>query len=208
MRQELLIVAATLGLYAGVVVSPGPNFALISRLAVSGRGREAAGATLGIAAAATLYAILTMTGLALVLARVGWLANVIQAVGGCYLVYLGSMTWLTAKTVKTPPQVGLAPNDALRGLRMGLIVNLSNPKGIAFFIGLYAVTVPPGTALWAKFVILVGGFLLEIAWYGLVTMMLSTPPARAAYHRFGAWVERATGTMLAAFGLRLIWEKL
>lgn len=30
-----------------------------------------------------------MTGLALVLTRIGWLATVIQIAGGCYLIYLG-----------------------------------------------------------------------------------------------------------------------
>ena len=91
---------------------------------------------------------------------------------------------------------------------MGMLVNLSNPKGIAFFIGLYAVAIPPATALWAKLTILVGGLLIEIVWYSLVTVLLSSRPARAAYDRFGVWIERLIGTVLAAFGLRLISEKL
>ncbi|WP_265517432.1 LysE family translocator [Nitratireductor luteus] len=208
MSQDLLIVATTLGLYAAVVVSPGPNFTLISSLAISGGRSSAVGATFGLAVAATFYAVLTMTGLALVLTQVGWLASLIQISGGCYLVYLGVMTWLTTKPATSAQRSGSAPSGTLRGLRMGIIVNLSNPKGIACFIGLYAVAVPPETALWVKFTILVGGFLLEIVWYGLVIVLLSTRPARAAYDRFGHWIERVIGTALAAFGLRLISEKL
>ena len=207
MRQELLTIGTTLALYAAVVVSPGPNFALISRLAVSGKRRAAFGATFGLAIAATLYAVLTMTGLALVLTRIGWLASLIQIAGGCYLVYLGIMAWLTAKPAETAQQTP-TPHGVFRGLRMGMLVNLSNPKGIAFFIGLYAVAIPPVTALWAKLAILVGGFLIEVLWYSLVTVLLSSRPARAAYSRFGLCIERAIGTVLAAFGLRLISEKL
>ncbi|KQT64361.1 threonine transporter [Aureimonas sp. Leaf460] len=208
MSPELLTVATALGLYAAVVVSPGPNFALISRLSVSGARPAAVGATFGLAMAATLYAILTMTGLALVLTRIGWLASLIQIAGGCYLVYLGVMAWL-----RTQPSAAVRERDGatismLRGMRMGLIVNLSNPKGIAFFICLYAVAVPPNTALWAKLAILAGGFTLEILWYGFVIILLSSRPARSAYERFGLWIERAIGTVLAAFGLRLIAEKL
>jgi threonine/homoserine/homoserine lactone efflux protein len=208
MRQDLLTIGTTLALYAAVVVSPGPNFALISRLAVSGARRAAFGATFGLAIAATIYAVLTMTGLALVLTRVGWLASLIQIAGGCYLVYLGIMAWLTARPAATAQQNHSSPHGAFRGLRMGLLVNLSNPKGIAFFIGLYAAAVPTATALWAKLAILAGGFLLEIIWYSLVTVLLSSRPARAAYDRFGLWIERVIGTVLAAFGLRLISEKL
>lgn len=208
MSQELLTIATALALYAAVVVSPGPNFALITRLAVSGARPAAFGATFGLAIAATFYAVLTMTGLALVLTRVGWLASLVQIAGGCYLVYLGLMAWLSAKPAATAPQPYAPSGSVLRGLRTGILINLSNPKGIAFFIGLYAVAIPPGTALWAKLAILGGGFVLEILWYGIVTVLLSSRPARAAYDRFGRWIERAIGTLLAAFGLRLIFEKL
>lgn len=207
MSSDLLTIATALGLYAAVVVSPGPNFALISRLSISGARPAAIGATFGLAIAATLYAILTMTGLALVLTRIGWLASLIQIAGGCYLVYLGVMAWLSSPPSAAVQERG-APIGTLRGLRMGLIVNLSNPKGIVFFIGLYAVAVPPDTALWAKLAILAGGFALEILWYGFVIVLLSSRPARAAYERFGLWIERAIGTVLAVFGLRLISEKL
>lgn len=208
MSTELTIILTTLGLYAAVVISPGPNFALISRLAVSGARSSAFGATLGLAIAATFYAVLSMTGLALVLTRVSWLAGLIQIAGGCYLVYLGLMAWLSGGSQATVSREGGVSGSLSRGLRMGILVNLSNPKGIAFFIGLYAVAVPAQTAMWAKLTILFGGFALEILWYGLVTVLLSGQKARRAYERFGRWIERGIGTLLAAFGLRLISEKL
>jgi threonine/homoserine/homoserine lactone efflux protein len=208
MSSELLTVATALGLYAAVVVSPGPNFALISRLAISGARPAAVGATFGLAMAATLYAVLTMMGLALVLTQVGWLASLIQIAGGCYLVYLGVTAWLNTQPSTAVREPGDGPVGVRQGLRMGLIVSLSNPKGITFFISLYGVAVPSNTALWAKLAILAGGFALEIFWYGFVIVLLSSRPARAAYERFGQWIERAFGTMLVAFGLRLISEKM
>lgn len=209
MPPELYIVATTLALYAIAVMSPGPNFALVSRLAISGSRPAALAATLGLALAATFYAILTMTGLALILSRIGWLASLIQIAGGCYLVYLGLKTWFAKEPAAAAEQEGGSRNgDRLRGLRMGIIVNLSNPKVITFFVSLYAVTVPPETAVWAKAAVLAGGFLLEILWYGLVILLLSTGPARRAYQRFGRWIERMIGTALAAFGVRLVAEKL
>jgi threonine/homoserine/homoserine lactone efflux protein len=208
MNSDALVVATTLGLYTAVVVSPGPNFALISRLAISGARPAAIGATFGLAVAAMFYAILTMTGLALVLTRVGGLARSVQLAGGCYLIYLGLSAWLASKPARVETQPASARSTGLQGFRMGIIVNLSNPKGIAFFIGLYSIAIPPHTALWAKLLILIGGFLIEIIWYGLVTCLLSTQPARAAYNRFGLWIERAIGAVLAGFGLRLLSAKL
>lgn len=208
MSPETLIVATTLGLYTAAVVSPGPNFALISRLSMSGARNAAIGATFGLAIVAVFYAVLTMMGLALVLTRIGWLASLIQIAGGCYLVYLGLMAWLSHRPATEAQARDIAPTSVWRGFRTGLIVNLANPKGIAFFIGLYAVAIPPNTASWAKLIILAGGFALEVAWYGLLIVLLSSRPARAVYTRVGSWIDRAIGTILAAFGLRLISEKL
>lgn len=208
MTQELFVIATALGLYTAVVVSPGPNFALISRLAISGARPAALGATLGFAVASFVYAVLTMTGLALVLTRIGWFASLVQIVGGCYLIYLGVMAWFASRPAAAAHQGAVASVGAWRGMRMGAVVNLANPKGITFFIGLYAVAIPTETALWAKIVILGGGFAVELLWYGAVIFLLSSRAARAAFERFGQWIERAIGSVLAAFGLRLIAEKL
>lgn len=207
MPAEFVVIMTVLALYAAIVISPGPNFALISRLAMSGARQTSIGATLGLACAATIYAILSMSGLALLLTRIGWLAGAVQVAGGLFLVYLGVKSWLHRPVAEGGDSVPLAHDSFARGLRLGLLVNLSNPKGIAFFISLYAATIPPGTSTPAKIAILSGGFALEILWYGLVVWLLSTGPARAAYGRFGVWIERTIGTFLVLFGVRLIFEK-
>ncbi|MBQ2262076.1 MAG: LysE family transporter [Loktanella sp.] len=207
MSAELITIMTVLALYAAIVISPGPNFALISRLAISGARQTSIGATLGLACAATIYAALSMSGLAFLLTQIGWLAGAVQIAGGLFLVYLGVKSWLHRPVPHDGDSIPLAHDSFARGLRLGLLVNLSNPKGIAFFISLYAATIPSGTSTPAKIAILSGGFALEILWYGLVVWLLSTGPARAAYRRFGVWIERTMGTFLVLFGIRLIFEK-
>jgi threonine/homoserine/homoserine lactone efflux protein len=93
------------------------------------------------------------------------------------------------------------------GVRTGFVVDLSNPKSITFFVGLYAAVIPHNTALWAKAAIVGGGFSIEVIWYGLVAVLLSTPSARAIYARMGRWIERLVGTVLVCFGLKLICDR-
>lgn len=204
---ELSIIATVLGLYAAIVISPGSNFALISRLAISGTHQTAVGAILGLACAATFYAALSMSGLALVLNKIGWLAGLVQIAGGLFLIYLGVRSWLHCPAPEELGSQRLVQNHFCRGLRLGALVNLSNPKGIAFFISLYAATIPPGTSSLAKFAILAGGFALEIIWYGTVVWLLSTGPARVAYKKFGTWIERLLGTVLVYFGVQLVFGR-
>jgi threonine/homoserine/homoserine lactone efflux protein len=212
--SDLSVVLTVLLLYVAIVVSPGPNFALISRLALRGEDRAAWGATLGLATAATFYGVLAMVGLSALLQQLGWLTRIVQIGGGLYLAWLGVQAWRHAGSTTTTIETATgreAANErrreAMRGLRLGAMVNLSNPKAIAFFVSLYAVAVPPDAALWAKGMILASSFAIEIVWYGLVILALSTGRARRIYDRFGAWIERAIGTLLIAFGIRLAIER-
>jgi threonine/homoserine/homoserine lactone efflux protein len=205
-RSDFTVIMTTLALYLAVTVSPGPNFAVISRLAVSGSRRAAFGASLGIGLASVIYATLSMTGLAVLLREIGWLARAVQIGGGCYLVYLGVSSWIGAGALVEASSPA-AVRSGWYGLRTGFIVDLSNPKGIAFFIGLYAVAVPQATALWAKITIVAGCFAVETLWYGLVAAMLSTPAALIIYKRLGKSIERTIGTCLAGFGIRMIDER-
>jgi threonine/homoserine/homoserine lactone efflux protein len=203
---DLAVIVTTLTLYLVVTVTPGPNFALVSRLAVAGSRRAAFGASAGIALASIIYATLTMAGLAVVLKEIGWFTRAVQICGGCYLIYLGISAWTTVSTaMETNSRV--EQRSIWYGLRIGFIVDLSNPKSIAFFIGLYAVAVPHETALWAKVAIIAGSFVIETLWYSLVAAMLSTPGALMIYKRFGKWIERIIGTFLAGFGLRMIYDR-
>lgn len=206
---DFAIVAYTLGIYAAIVISPGSNFALVSRLAFQGRRYACGGAIVGLATAATFYAVLAMIGLAALLNEIGWLARSVQVAGGLYLIYLGVSAWWSAKqAVDAAAESDQTDRGTfLTGLRLGVIVNLSNPKGISFFVGLYAVAVPPDATWATRFSILTGGAALEFLWYGMVAALLSRGPFRTFYSASAKWIERAIGSALIFFGTRLVMDK-
>lgn len=80
--SNLSVVLTVLALYAALVVSPGSNFVLISRLALRGEDWAARGATLGMALAATFYGVLAIVGLSALLHQVGRLTRAVQVTGG------------------------------------------------------------------------------------------------------------------------------
>lgn len=208
MNAEIPVILTALAIYAAGAISPGPSFTLIVRLAASGARPAAFGATLGFSIGAAIYATLAMTGFALIIMQMGWLMTVVQICGGCYLIWLGLSAWLLR-----PEESGLVPlhieaHSFGRGLRMGLLVELANPKSVAFFASIFAVAVPADTALWAKAAILAGGFVVDMAWYGFAATMLSALPVQRLYRRFSIWIERLLGTVLAGFGFRIIAERV
>lgn len=205
---DAAVVLYALGVYAAIVVSPGPGFALVSRLALHGEQRRCSGAIVGLAIAATFYALLAMVGLAAILNQIGWLARTVQILGGLYLVYLGLNAWKSS--VKTGASQAPHPDkdrSFYQGIRVGFLVNLSNPKAIAFFVSLYAVVVPVDAHWTTRACILFSGALMELVWYWLVRKTLTRRIFRTFYLAWASWIERILGTVLIFFGGRLIFSK-
>ena len=105
------ILLTILAVYWVAVVSPGPNFLLVSQLAVSGRRRVGIQAGLGIAAGGTVWAILAMAGVAAILDHIAWLHTTIRLAGALYLLWFGVRLLLGARKapVGTPRGIRLRP---------------------------------------------------------------------------------------------------
>lgn len=195
-------IAGVLAVWLLAVVSPGPAFLVLSRMA-AGRSRAAAlGTALGIALCALLFAALTMWGLAVVVTQISWLGWVLRIGGAVYLIYLGISLWRshggTATEIPAPPG-----QDVLHGVRVGFLTGLTNPKAIAFFLSLFAVALPPDLTPSGKVLLLTAGFGIELGWYVLVALALSTRRLREAYARLRTAIDRVLGSALIALGIRL-----
>ena len=204
MSPYAIIIGATL-IWLAAVVSPGPNFLVVSRLALSRSRRSAIGATVGITFGSLIYAALTMFGLSVLILRFAWLGDTIRIVGGAYLVWLGIQAW-RARPENLNPIAAKEVQDVtslLHGLRVGFLTEITNPKGIAFFLGLFAAAVPETTPLWAKLAVLSSGGVIEFAWYTAVSVALSSGPMLAGYLKIRRTVDRVLGTLLIALGLKV-----
>lgn len=204
MTHELGVILTLLAIYAAAAVSPGPSFAVVVRLAASSPRPAAFGATLGLALGAATYATLAMTGFALAATRVAGFVHAVQIVGGCYLLFLGLTAWLVRPDCRHPATPKAPARSFACGLRTGLLVELSNPKSIVFFVSIFAIALPAETPVWAKAVILLGGVAVDLVWYGVAATLLSTGPVQRLYGRSAAWIERGLGSVLAAFGIGML----
>jgi threonine/homoserine/homoserine lactone efflux protein len=204
MSPLAIIIGATL-IWLAAVVSPGPNFLIVSRLALSRSRRAAFGATFGIAIGSLIYAALTMFGLSVLILRFAWLGDTIRIVGGAYLVWLGIQAWRARPEDLHSTADGTARDmpSLLGGLREGFLTEITNPKGIAFFLGLFAAAVPAATPLWAKLTVLSAGGMIELGWYTAVSFALSSGPMRAGYQTIRRTADRVIGTLLIAAGLKV-----
>src|SRR5437867_2164263 len=73
------------------LMTPGPDFFIVSKAAISGSRRAAMMTALGVSVGVVAWAALALLGLHLLLQRVTWLQTFTRLAGGAYLVYLGFM---------------------------------------------------------------------------------------------------------------------
>ena len=95
-----------------------------------------------------------------------------------------------------------------RAFRIGFLTNALNPKVTLFFLSLFTVVIRPDTP-----VLVQAGYGLYMSvstmlWFSMLSQVLGNNAVRGSFHRFGHWVERVTGVLLIALGLRLAFSKM
>ena len=187
-----------LAVAAVVVVTPGVDMALVTRNALA-HGRRAALATaFGINVGIVFWSLAAAVGLAAVVAASAEAFTAVKLAGAAYLVYLG---------VQALRDAGASADVAVRAqmgpFRQGLVSNLLNPKIAVFFTSLLPQFVDAGAG--APSLLALGALfnVLGVVWlvaYGLAVArgrdVLGRPRVRRT-------VDRVTGTVLVALGLRL-----
>ncbi|AWV07267.1 LysE family transporter [Marilutibacter maris] len=195
-----LIAVITITLVA--VISPGPDFAMVSRNSLMLSRRAGVLTALGIGLGVLVHVGYTMLGVGLLIRQSRWMFDTIKLLGAAYLIYLG-IRMLLAR----PRQAqGVAPAVALSdmaALRSGFLTNVLNPKTTVFIVSLFMQVVQPQTPLAIQ--LGYGAFisLAHIAWFGLVALCFSARTVRGQLLAIGHWIDRLFGGLLVGFGLLL-----
>ncbi|MFQ6575764.1 LysE family translocator [Pseudomonas sp. UM16] len=200
--EQFLIVAATHFL---ALLSPGPDFFLVTRSAMSAGWRVATGACLGIALANSAFILAAFAGLSALQPHCT-LFIVIQLAGCAYLLYIGSLfirhagsSSLHADDNRQPPTLQATWRQ---GLGMGLLSGLLNPKNALFYVSL-ASMVSQASLGWKLFYGL-WMFSVVLAWDVLVAMAIGNLRIRRQFSRYLPWLERVAGAVLIALALAVI----
>ncbi|AZG10722.1 LysE family translocator [Pigmentiphaga sp. H8] len=146
--------AAHWGLYLSIVLastlSPGPAVLLAMSNGAAWGCRASVFSTLGNVAGLVTLAVAALIGIGGVLAASGVAYAVLQLAGAAYLVYLGVKKWRAADMRPEAARLGDMPPPASL-FTQGLLVALSNPKAILFFLALLPQFIQGDRALLPQF---------------------------------------------------------
>lgn len=203
--SSLLLLA---GIYLAVLASPGPNFFILSQMALEGRRAEARWVVLGLTTGSVCWVVLSLAGLSALLASHPWAATAVRLLGAVYLLWYGARLLASAVApggvarAVARPLPGAAPRRV--AYRTGLLTGLTNPKGAAFWTSAFAAVLPPAAPAWflAATVVLVA--LLSLGWHLGITLVFALPALRQRYLRLERLVNGIAGGALVLLGLQRV----
>jgi threonine/homoserine/homoserine lactone efflux protein len=118
------------GLYAVVIIMPGPGVVAIVARALGSGFRACIPAAIGTAVGDLIWMTLSAFGLAAVAQAMGQSFLAVKLAGAAYLVFMGYRYW-TAPVTDMPQ---IAASSAREGFMSQLSVTLGNPKAMGFFL--------------------------------------------------------------------------
>lgn len=186
-------------------MSPGPSLALVLRHTLSGGRAHGLIAAMAHGAGVGLYALLSISGLAVLITASPVLFKSFQWAGAAYLVWMG-LRGLMARPVLPESAPTLASGRS--AARDGFLIAFLNPKIAVFFIALFSQVVGSETSTLAKLAYATTACLVDAAWYMVVAWLFSVPRWLQWLQRNSVWFERAFGIILIALACRLVWMTL
>jgi threonine/homoserine/homoserine lactone efflux protein len=207
---------ARFGVYLAVatllIVTPGPDTALVTRNALLAGRRAASFTTLGIGVGSIIWALASVFGIAVLLEDSVVAFSIFKFAGAAYLGYLGLRSLIASfKASKQASTTTLAPQTTHLGgwtsFRQGLLSNLLNPKAGAIFATTLPQFINPGDSSTRLVLMLLAYEAILLTWLHLYGYLVS----RAGQSRFGtrvrAILQGASGVVLLTLGVRLAFEQ-
>lgn len=204
--------AAWIAVAVVLIVTPGPDTALIIRQALRAGARAASLSAAGIGAGSSAWAFASVVGVAVLLESSAAAFTVLKLAGAAYLTYLGVLSLIGSFRTTPDSLRDQAPAKPKRlggtsAFAQGLVNNLLNPKAGAIFVTVMPQFIQPRDSLVRLILMVVCYDVIVVAWLCMYGYAVS----RAGRGRIGAGVrqslERLTGIVMIGLGVRLTFER-
>ena len=188
------------------LITPGPDFFLVSQTAISRSRKQSMFVVIGITAGVMFWALLALLGLNIIFEKMAWLKQVMLVIGGIYLCWLGFQMLKSAfsKTPVAEQQKFELPQSNLRFFLKGFLTNLSNPKAVIYFGSVFSIFLANPHLDGVHSLLFVIVSIETLIWFSFVAFVFSLPSFKAAYQNAAKWIDGISGGIFTLFGAYLI----
>ena len=160
--QELATLASIVAALSVGVISPGPSFVMVARVAVASSRIRALATALGMGVGGAIFGAAALLGLQSVLLAVPALYAALKVLGGLYLCYLGFLIFRSAQQpLAAVADNGKGSSRPVPAFWLGLTTQLSNPKTAIVYASVFAAFLPASFSPGFAAALLAAVFLVE-----------------------------------------------
>lgn len=212
--ESLLIFIPTI---VFLVILPGPDFAIVTKISLFDGKKPAQAAAAGITLGMCIHTTLAMLGLSAIVASSAVLFSAIKYVGALYLFYVGITELSKSLKVKNiAPKLCTEETSMTRGVYplkryfyAGFLTNVLNPKAVLYFMVLYPQFINPHAPLPTQFLEMgIIGAAASLIWFMLVASIFTKMRAFFTSSTCQRWLMRFTGLIFITFGLKLAAQRI
>jgi threonine/homoserine/homoserine lactone efflux protein len=194
-------------LWALAAISPGPNFLMTARIAITRSRRAGLSALAGIALGTAAWGAAGCFGLQALFVAAPWMYLALKLFGAAWLIFIGvQLIWRSRRN--HPGSVDgaepLASKDS--AFWLGLATTLANPRSAVSVASIFATTMTADPSWMLSSLVIAVMVAVSVGWYGIVVCLFTLRQVSAAYRRARRWIERITGACFVLFGARLASE--
>lgn len=187
-------------------MSPGPDFAVVSRYAVRFGVRMGCYIAIGVGVGILVHVMYSLLGVALIIHQTPWLYQTLLVAASFYFIWLGWMALRSPAKVQeidVDNALTIAPKKAFL---IGFATNALNPKATLFFLALFTTIISPQTPLLIKASYGLYMAIATMAWFSLLAWLLGNRYIRLFLLAKGYWFDRVMGLFLWILAAHLLWQ--
>ncbi|MFY1027258.1 LysE family transporter [Actinobacillus seminis] len=191
------------------LLTPGPDFFYVSRMAASNTRRNVLCGIFGITLGVLFWATSAILGLAVLFTTYPALQGVIMVLGGGYLAYLGVLMLRVRENVVFDENTDRQLNQATtigKEIRKGLLVNLSNAKAIIYFSSVMSFVLVNLNETWQILTALLIILFETFFYFYFISVIFSHKVAKGFYGRYSRYIDNLSGVIFVLFGVYLMYS--
>lgn len=186
------------------VISPGPDFMMITRNSLMYSRRTDIYTAIGLGLGILVHVTYSLVGIGLLISQSILLFNIIKLFGAAYLIYIGYKS-LTSKSSNLHFQSQGYKIDISRlsAIKVGFITNATNPKATLFFLSLFTLIISPKTPLAIKLFMGIEMSIVTSLWFMVVAYLISHHLVKNRINKVQHWAEKFIGVILITLGIKV-----
>ncbi len=187
------------------VMSPGPDFILVTKNTLAGSKKVGVATALGLALGILVHVSYSLLGIGLVISKSILLYSTIKYLGAAYLIYIGwsALTHKSSKSSSGTTDIRKKELSGFAAIKMGFLCNILNPKVTLFFLALFTQVISPSTPIGVQiFYGLYMSFQIFL-WFAFVSHFLSLSIIKKRFEKIQSGFTRIMGAALLALGIKV-----